>query len=76
MKNFKMVVIKCTDSHWIKHGLLGLAFDTFIFVLTQKKTQKHAAEMRRLGHSSVTQLIWRDGKDHSYDLVMPTGTLI
>ncbi|EIM81570.1 uncharacterized protein STEHIDRAFT_114986 [Stereum hirsutum FP-91666 SS1] len=41
--------------------LLGLAFDTFIFVLTQKKTQDHAAEMRRLGHSSVTQLIWRDG---------------
>ncbi|KAH7870606.1 uncharacterized protein C8R40DRAFT_1056548 [Lentinula edodes] len=42
--------------------LLALGYDTFIFVLTAMKTVQHSLEMQRLKHSSITQIIIRDGK--------------
>ncbi|KAJ3872986.1 hypothetical protein F5051DRAFT_338405, partial [Lentinula edodes] len=41
---------------------LALAFDTFTFVLTVRKTIHHAIRMYRLKESSITQVIILDGK--------------
>ncbi|KAJ3806519.1 hypothetical protein F5876DRAFT_27214, partial [Lentinula aff. lateritia] len=41
---------------------LTLGFDIFIFVLTAKKTVHHTVAMQRIGQSSITHLIIRDGE--------------
>ncbi|KIK50961.1 hypothetical protein GYMLUDRAFT_50870 [Collybiopsis luxurians FD-317 M1] len=47
---------------------ITLALDVFIFGLTLRKTVHHAFAMRKIGESSVTQLILRDGS--VYFLIM------
>ncbi|KAJ3805280.1 hypothetical protein EV368DRAFT_50261, partial [Lentinula lateritia] len=39
-----------------------LGYNILIFVLTAIKTAQHAVEMKRMGQSSITQVIIRDGK--------------
>ncbi|KAJ3891017.1 hypothetical protein GG344DRAFT_65811 [Lentinula edodes] len=39
---------------------LGLGYNILIFVLTAIKTAQHAVEMKRMGQSSITQVIIRD----------------
>ncbi|KAJ4498788.1 hypothetical protein C8R41DRAFT_711923, partial [Lentinula lateritia] len=41
---------------------LTLGFDIFIFILTAKKTVHHTVAMQRIGESSITHLIIRDGE--------------
>ena len=47
---------------------LNLAFDVFIFGLTLRKTFHHAIEMNRLGQSTITQVILRDGRPLKFDI--------
>ncbi|EIM81217.1 uncharacterized protein STEHIDRAFT_125481 [Stereum hirsutum FP-91666 SS1] len=40
---------------------LPLAYDTFVFGIIMLKTYRHAAEMRKHGQTSITEVLLRDG---------------
>ena len=58
---FLNVVILTTCSVQTSIPFVSLAFDIVIFGLTLRKTFDHAVEMKRLGESSITQVILLDG---------------
>ncbi|KIK52713.1 hypothetical protein GYMLUDRAFT_49778 [Collybiopsis luxurians FD-317 M1] len=58
----------------ISPEILSLMFDAFIFGSTLMKTVHHAVEMKRLGHSSVTQVILLDGSLY-FIIMLVIGTI-
>ncbi|KIK52745.1 hypothetical protein GYMLUDRAFT_49789 [Collybiopsis luxurians FD-317 M1] len=63
-------IVKCAD--YIENNnvydrvqlgipIITLAFEVFMFILTLRKTFHHSFEMKRLGESSISQVVLQDG---------------
>lgn len=53
-----------------------MAFDTYMIVLTVRKTADHAMGMRRLSQKSISQLLLRDGRSPSLNDINCADVLI
>lgn len=53
-----------------------MAFDTYMIVLTVRKTADHAMGMRRLSQKSISQLLLRDGRSLSVSNINCVDVLI